>query len=193
MAKKKSGLTLPQSVVTALAELHENRQYELLADYVALLRNAGWTLASMADALGLSRERIRQLEKACASLELAEHFCVARGWEIPEVPDRDPRYVRKTPVPLKPSETALTRLRELKPYADNVRWNNPSGRVEAEEYVALMAEEVKRGVTVYSLAKGLGVTPLAVRSRLSRYGYLPVPQNGSEKYKSMFAPLEYRS
>jgi len=194
MAKQKQGLTLPDNVVTALAGLREEKKNEMFADYVALLRNAGWTLASIADPLGLTRERIRQIATSHESLELAGHFADAMGWEIPEVPEKDPRYTRETTRRIiKPSETALTRLRELKPRADNVRWNNPSGRAEAEEYVALMAEEIKRGVSVYALAKGLGLTSLAVRSRLSRYGHLPAPQNGSEKYQSMFAPLKYRA
>lgn len=190
--KQKWGLTLPQSVVDALKDLRDNKHKEMFADYVELLREEGWTLASIADPLGMTRERIRQIANSCKSLELANAFADARGWEIPRVPFLAPKYIRKTPIPLKPSDETVARLMALKPIAGSVRWTSDKGRAEAEEYVSIIAGEVKRGVSVYMMAKALGVTPLAIRSRLSRYGHMTPTAGGSEKYQAMFAPAKHR-
>ena len=191
--KQKWGLILPTEVVGALTELRDNKQKELFADYVALLRAEGWSLASIADPLGLTRERIRQVALSCESLELAEKFAEVRGWEIPAVPIRPNKYVRRLPAPLKPSEETVARLMALKPIASSVRWTSDKGRAEAEEYVGIIAKEVERGVSVYMVAKSLGVTPLAIRSRLSRYGHMTPTEGGSEKYQAMFAPVKHRA
>lgn len=191
--KQKWGLTLPDSVVVALKELRENKHREMFADYVALLRTEGWSLASIADPLGVTRERIRQVALSCESVELAEQFADARAWEIPAVPMRPNKYVRKLPAPLKPSEETVARLMALKPVASSVRWSSDKGRAEAEEYVGLIAKEIERGVSVYMVAKSLGVTPLAIRSRLSRYGHMTPTAGGSEKYQAMFSPIKHRA
>lgn len=190
--KQKWGLVLPQNVVDSLKDLRDNKKKEMFADYVALLRDEGWTLASIADPLGLTRERVRQIAVSCESLELAGNFADAMSWEIPAVPMRSSKYVRKLPVPLKPSDETVARLMALKPVAGSVRWTSDKGRAEAEEYVAIIAGEVKRGVSVYMMAKALGVTPLAIRSRLSRYGHMTPMTGGSEKYQAMFAPAKHR-
>lgn len=191
--KQKWGLTLPQDVVEALKDLRDNKHREMFADYVELLREEGWTLASIADPLGLTRERVRQIANSCKSIELAQSFADARGWDIPRVPYLAPKYIRKTPVPLKPSEETIARLMALKPVASSVRWTSDKGRAEAEEYVGLIAKEIERGVSVYMVAKALGVTPLAIRSRLSRYGHMNPTAGGSEKYQAMFAPVKHRA
>ena len=190
--KQKWGLVLPTEVVVALKDLRDNKHSEMFADYVELLREEGWSLASIADPLGVTRERIRQIANSCKSLELAEAFADARGWKVPRVPYLAPKYMRKTPIPLKPSEETVARLMALKPVASSVRWASSKGRAEAEEYVGIIADEIKRGVTVYMVAKSLGVTPLAIRSRLSRYGHLPPTTGGSETYQAMFAPAKHR-
>ena len=191
--KQKWGLILPTEVIVSLKDLRDNKHKEMFADYVELLREEGWSLASIADPLGMTRERIRQIANSCKSLELAQAFADARGWDIPRVPYLVPKYSRKTPIPLKPSEETIARLMALKPVASSVRWAGSKGRAEAEEYVSIIAGEVKRGVSVYMVAKSLGVTPLAIRSRLSRYGHLPPTQGGSEKYQAMFAPAKHRA
>lgn len=191
--KQKWGLVLPTEVVLALKDLRDNKKKEMFADYVELLREEGWTLASIADPLGLTRERVRQIAKSCESIELAQNFAEAMGWDIPRVPYLAPKYIRKTPVPLKPSAETVARLLALKPVASSVRWTSDKGRAEAEEYVSIIAGEIKRGVSVYMVAKALGVTPLAIRSRLSRYGHLPPTEGGSEKYQAMFAPAKHRA
>jgi len=191
--KQKWGLVIPTEVTVALKDLRDNKHTEMFADYVALLREEGWSLASIADPQGMTRERIRQIANSCKSLELAQAFADARGWVVPRVPKLEAKYLRKTPLPLKPSEETIARLLALKPVASSVRWTSNKGRAEAEEYVSIIAGEIKRGVSVYMVAKVLGVTPLAIRSRLSRYGHLPPTTGGSETYQAMFAPAKHRA
>jgi hypothetical protein len=72
---------------------------------------------------------------------------------------------------------------ELKPLAEKVRWDHSEHRASAEEYTALLwyAHDVEK-VTIYRLAKCLGVTHGAIRFRLSRYGYLQPKTAKSRAY-----------
>jgi Zn-dependent peptidase ImmA (M78 family) len=57
--------------------------------------------------------------------------------------------------------------------AQQVRSNALRFRAEAEEYTNLLWKVVsEEGVTLYRLAKSLGVTHSALRFRLIRYGYI---------------------
>ena len=72
-----------------------------------------------------------------------------------------------------PSPENLARLIELKPLAQKVRYDHSTYRKEAEEYSALIWHLYSvDGVTLYRLAKRLGVTHGALRFRLVRCGYL---------------------
>ena len=76
------------------------------------------------------------------------------------------------PVYIEPSPENLARLLELKPLAQKVRYDHTTYRKEAEEYSALIWHvHSVEGVTLYRLAKRLGVTHGALRFRLARYGY----------------------
>jgi hypothetical protein len=126
------------------------------------LRGAEWTLEAIANASRLTRERVRQIS---ASDSPQESFTV----EIPEPPVH---VVKAKPVYIEPTPATLERLLELQPYAQMVRSNGKKYREEAEEYTKLLdyAHTVE-GVTLYRLAKRLGVTHGALRFRLVRYGY----------------------
>jgi hypothetical protein len=90
---------------------------------------------------------------------------------------------------VEPDPAKLARLLELKPFAQQVRSNGGKYRAEAEEYTALIAEvHLVDGVTLYRLAKRLGVTHGALRFRLARYG-AKLPQNGgtSKVYNPILA------
>ena len=131
------------------------------------LNEMGWTLAAIANASKLTRERVRQI---CEKLELLGIGNCQTGISLPTPPLRPekpkPEYVE-------PSQWILERLLELKPMAMKVRSNSPNFRKEAEEYTALIhhAHKVEK-VSLYRLAKRLGVTHGALRFRLARYGYL---------------------
>ena len=123
-----------------------------------------WTYEAVAAACEITRERVRQIY----STELA-HKRIKLPFDIPEPPLKPERA---KPVYIEPAPETLKRLLELQPYAQLVRSNGKAYREEAEEYTKLLnyAHTVE-GVTLYRLAKRLGVTHGALRFRLVRYGY----------------------
>jgi len=123
-----------------------------------------WTYEAVAAACGITRERVRQIY---TSESLTGNVPIP--FEIPEPPVK---LERPKPVYIEPAPETLKRLLELQPYAQLVRSNGKAYREEAEEYTKLLnyAHTVE-GVTLYRLAKRLGVTHGALRFRLVRYGY----------------------
>lgn len=94
--------------------------------------------------------------------------------------------VRKTYV--EPDPAKLERLLELQPDAQQNRHNSEEFRTAAEAYTALVWEvHSKDGVTLYRLAKRLGVTHGALRFRLARYGYKE-PESGVSKVYTRIMP-----
>jgi hypothetical protein len=140
------------------------------------LVDANWTYEAISNASNLTRERVRQI--ANASHALADEFNIDLGVQIPEPPIKTKREKREY---AEPSPETLRRLLELQPYAQQVRANGKKYREEGEEYTALLNHaRTVEGVTVYRLAKRLGLTNGAVRSRLARYGYIK-PKTGKSK------------
>ncbi len=178
--------TLPFVTTTAL-HLAEDRA--MRAAYIYILRMKGWKLQAIGDALGLTRERIRQIESK-ASPALALHILADPGsFPIPEL-DIMEIEVLAPPVYIEPSPEALARLLELKPLAQKVRYDHTTYRKEAEEYSALVWHvHSVEGVTLYRLAKRLGVTHGALRFRLARYGYL-LPKSGKSK---CYTPIKQKN
>jgi transcriptional regulator with XRE-family HTH domain len=169
--------TLPFIATVALNTIEDK---DMRAAYIYALRIKGWKLQALADALGLTRERIRQIE-AKASPALIIHVLADPGsFPVPEL-DTVEIEVPAPPVYIEPSPETLARLLELKPLAQKVRYDHSTYRKEAEEYTALIwhAHSVE-GVTLYRLAKRLGVTHGALRFRLARYGY-KLPQTAKSK------------
>jgi len=167
---------LPDDVVARFAGItthHPDRD-----GYMKALRERGWTLESIAHAAGqMSRERVRQV---CNETPLAEALRVALlGYPVPEPPFNE-IIINPPPVHIEPAPETLARLLELQPLAQQVRSNSPRYRKESEDYTALLdhAHRVE-GVTLYRLAKRLGITHGAIRFRLVRYGYLET--NGTSK------------
>lgn len=132
-------------------------------DYlIRRLREAGWTLEAIASASRLTRERVRQISVSDSPEQ-------SIPVEIPEPPVHE---VKAKPVYVEPTPATLERLLELQPYAQQVRSNGKKYRAEAEEYTKLLNHaHTVEGVTLYRLAKRLGVTHGALRFRLVRYGY----------------------
>jgi len=159
--------TITQKVRQSLpSEVKDN--FERITDtldrdeYVRRLRGAGWTLQSVAECCGVTRERVRQLCK-----EESTHSDFVDGLIIPELPKRI--VTKKIPKRIDPE--VAERLRELKFFASQVRSNSPKYRAEAEEFTALINQQMLDGISVVTLAKVLGVTHAAITSRLVRYGY----------------------
>lgn len=156
--------TLPDEVVQTFKKITADRDRNA---YIKALRERGWTLESIGTAAGITRERIRQISD---KIPMSEALRVAiEGYVIPEppiIPEPEQREF------VEPSDETLRRLLELQPYAQQVRSYGTQYRKEAEEYTWLInyAHTVE-GVTLYRLAKRLGVTHGALRFRLARYGY----------------------
>ena len=174
--------TIPEearlNLYARLSTLTPREARDLRGAYAAVLRSKGWTLQSIADIMGISRERVRQLARL--PLALAEEAVAGYNLQVPEVPLRE--VVKRSPrVFIEPSPETLSRLLELQPLAQKVRGHGKTNRAEGEEYTRLLdyAHRVE-GVTLYRLAKRLGVTHGALRFRLARYGY-KAPINGTSR------------
>ena len=169
--------TLPFIATVALNTIEDK---DMRAAYIYALRIKGWKLQALADALGLTRERIRQIEAKASPALIIYVLADPGSFPVPEL-DMVEIEVPAPHVPIEPSEKTLARLLELKPLAQKVRYDHSTYRKEAEEYSALIwhAHSVE-GVTLYRLAKRLGVTHGALRFRLARYGY-KLPQTAKSK------------
>lgn len=156
----KKNQMLPQYVYEEFEALTNNDHRDIL---IRSLRLAGWTLESISAASNLTRERVRQI--ALGS--------IPEGTSVPiEIPEPPIKPEKAKPVYIEPHPDTLKRLLELQPYAQQVRSNGTKYRKEAEEYTKLLNHaHVVEGVTLYRLAKRLGVTHGALRFRLVRYGY----------------------
>lgn len=174
--RKKTLLTLPDSVVGAFAGLPEE-DTETRNAYIAELRSLGWTLQSLAAAVGVTRERVRQIVEMRTDEDRDETLFA--GLPLPLPPEKP---VRSRPVYVEPTAATLARLLELQPIAQQVRANSDNFREEAEEYTALINKaHVDEGVPLYRLALRLGVTHGALRFRLVRYGYKKPVAGGTSK------------
>ena len=166
---QKISLVLPAYAAEELKKAQDDIDKRYLQSIIISLRQEGWTLASIAEPLNVSREWIRQIESNVEDTDSALRFAATHGFTAPERPSVPelPKIIRPMPEP----ET-LKRLKQLQPYAQKVRANSPQYRAEAEEYTRLLYKEHNdRGVSIYRLAKELGVTHGALRFRLVRYGY----------------------
>lgn len=157
-------LVLPEYVDKAFAGYAAVGDTSSRNQLMVALYEAKWTLESIAASIGnISRERVRQIIKANKGKALAVDI------EIPEPPKKPakPKHEYTEPKP-----EVLNRLLELQPLAQSVRSNSAKFRAESEEYSALIHKaNVEDGVSIYRLAKRLGITHGALQTRLVRYGY----------------------
>lgn len=172
----KKNQQLPETIKKAFKKVSDNTERDYL---IKQLVDANWTYEAISNASGLTRERIRQIANAFE--DLAKEFNFDLSVEIPEPPIKPER---SKPEYIEPSPETLARLLELQPYAQLVRANGQKYRAEAEEYTALLNHaHTVEGVTLYRLAKRLGVTHGALRFRLVRYGYKKAVTATSKVYK----------
>jgi hypothetical protein len=134
-------------------------------DLIRKLSAKSWTFEAISNASSITRERVRQITKDSRP----EAPLSAYPFDIPYPPLKPEREKREY---VEPRPETLKRLLELQPYAQLVRSNGTKYREEAEEYTRLLDHSHNvDGVTLYRLAKRLGVTHGALRFRLVRYGY----------------------
>ena len=175
---KKSNLELPEQVKDLFRVLDTKSDREMRNDYITALVSSGWSQASVARASGLSSQMIRVV------ISTHKPNPAPATLLIPQVPRHaekvgTSRYVIPTP-------ELIARLKELQPYAQQVRSNSPRFRAEAEEYTYLINQAHKeQGVTLYRLAKLLGITTSAIAFRLVRYGYRTTEHGKSSAYRSI--------
>jgi len=182
MAIQKMNQSLPQETAEALSRSRADKK--AFRANVKALYDAGWTLTAMSNVSGLTRERIRQI-----SLQEPE---VEPTLEVPTPPEKPIRPKTRKRFVIKPDPEVLAKLFDLKPIAQSVRFAHTAGRRESEEYTRLIAQEVDRGVTIYQMAKALGLTPQAIRLRLIRYGYMEPSEKLVQNNPDLIRPLKHR-
>lgn len=160
----KKNQKLPEHIEVEFSRLSGNNSHRDVL--IKSLVDANWTYEAISSASGLTRERVRQISNGNKDIDTGAGYS---GVDIPEPPTKPER---KKPEYVEPHPEILKRLLELQPYAQQVRANGTKYREEAEEYTRLLDRaHTKDGVTLYRLAKRLGVTHGALRFRLVRYGY----------------------
>jgi hypothetical protein len=176
-AYTKQNHKLPVAVSFIFIDISENR--ELRDNYISVLRETGWTLQSIAIACGLTRERVRQLSARKSNPAVVKTL-ISLGAVIPNPPKKEDKSPVKKP---EIDPETLKKLLELQPLAQKVRSNSKNYREEAETYTALLYDAYKnQGISLYRLAKLLGITHGAIRFRLARYGYIQPGTGESRVY-----------
>jgi lambda repressor-like predicted transcriptional regulator len=165
---RKRLVKLPPEITTLLGSVSNS---EVRDDYVRNLRSAGWTLQAISDAIGVSRERVRQI---CEMPQSGTG--VAESMPVPTPPIVEPRTKK---VYKDPSPELVAQILALQPKAQQVRSNSSRFRAEAEEYTRLVNQARLEGTSIYRLSNILGLSPSALRFRLTRYGYMPAPNESS--------------
>jgi predicted transcriptional regulator len=168
--QKKSHLTLPKET----AEILKNLAFKERKAYAEALCNKGWTYQSIADVLGLSRQAIEQYVKS-NSVKSGEVRAQIIDLPIPELPTT-PIYKSQI---VEADPQVIAELKELHSKAKLVRGKGKAYRKEAELFTKLAWEQCQNGITIYSLAKSLGITNGALTFRFVRYGYMK--SNGKAK------------
>ena len=177
----KKNQKLPEQIYAAFESLSSSAERDLL---IKALADAGWTYEAISNASGITRERVRQIKNnvSGAARDLDPRQLPV---EIPEPPIKLEREKREY---VEPNPDTLARLLELQPYAQMVRANGKKYREEGEEFTRLINKAHKEeNVPVYRIAKRLGVTNGAIRSRLVRYGYLEAKTGTSKVYKPILS------
>jgi len=173
----KKNQKLPEQVYAAFESISSNIERDLL---IKALADARWTYEAISNASGITRERVRQITNNVSSTT-KDLDLLQLPVEIPEPPVKLEREKREY---TEPSPETLARLLELQPYAQQVRAHGKKYREEGEEFTRLINKAHKEeNVPVYRIAKRLGVTNGAIRSRLVRYGYLKPKTGTSKVYK----------
>lgn len=172
MSEEKSYIKKNQQLPDSIkAEFNLAKGSEFRDSLIKELAAANWTYEAISNASRLTRERVRQIVKS-------DKPSRPTGVQTPEPPAKPDRVKAEY---VEPHPETLRRLLELQPYAQQVRSNGTKYREEAEEYTALLNHAHKNeGVTIYRLAKRLGITHGAIRFRLARYGYI-IPKTGTSK------------
>jgi len=162
--KLKAGIQLPADTIELLKNLP---MYERKA-YAKRLVDNGWTFNSIATPLGITRQAIESYVKPhLKNSYKPEALELVKDLPIPQVPTKP---IMKSQM-VEANAEVVARLKELHAKAKLVRGKGQNNRAEANELTRLLWEQHQQGISVYSLAKSLGVTPSSLQFRFVRYGY----------------------
>jgi hypothetical protein len=175
----KSNHTLPKEVGEALRNLSLAERKA----YATELVNAGWTLQSIGNELGITREAVRLYTLKQSDTETLSKV---KSLPIPPIPTKEIYTTRIKRVQIDPN--VLLQLKELHSKAVMVRGKSPKYRDEAEQFTKLAWEQIQLGITAYALAKAIGISNGALIFRFVRYGYKKT--NGQSR---VFRQLTHRS
>jgi len=182
------GNPIPKQLLTAEVHLAFSslKTKEERNQYAWRLRTEeGWSLESIGQAIGVTREMVRLIVKelnktSFTLLPTVSHLVV-------------PKRVRYEKVTLKrkPLDPAVTaRLKELHARATLLRGKSTENRTEAEEFTRLIHEQTLLGVSTYTIAKELGLTIGAINLRLIRYGYKKTNGNSRALTRIKYSPQQ---
>lgn len=165
---------LPETVVSRFTSITNNEDRN---NYIKALYSAGWSGKAIGIACKISAARVYQIIS-----DKKEISYVPATLAIPTPPRQKSKQIVEKKYK-EPSPEMLDRMRELQPLAQLVRSNSPRYRAEAEEYTYLLNQATEQGITVYRLAKLLGVTHSALAFRMVRYGYRTTVYGQTKSYK----------
>ena len=172
--KVRTGQALPKET----ADLLKSLPLQERKVYSQRLAKEGWTLQSIANVLGISRQAVDYYRTKGQLTD--EAIANAMKLPIPSIPTKDITKMKAKEV----DSDVLLQLKELHSKAKLIRGKGKKYREEAELFTKLAWEQHQQGVSVYSLAKSLGLTTGALQFRFVRYGY-KTSKGKSSSYKMM--------
>ena len=163
--KLKAKIELPQDTI----ELLKNLPMRERKAYAKRLVDEGWTYGSIATPLGVTRQAVESYVKLkFKNSYKPEALELVKDLPIPAIPTK-PIYKAQT---LEVSADVAKQLKELHDKAKLVRGKGQNFRAEANELTKLLWKlHTEQDISVYSLARSLGVTPSSIQFRFVRYGY----------------------
>lgn len=162
--KLKAGIQLPADTIELLKSLPIKERKA----YAKMLVDVGWTYNSIATPLGVTRQAVESYVKPkFKNAYKPEALELVKDLPIPQVPTK---AIMKAQM-VEASAEVVSQLKELHAKAKLVRGKGQNNRAEANELTKLLWEQHQQGISVYSLAKSLGVTPSSIQFRFVRYGY----------------------
>lgn len=193
---------MPADVERALVGLHDDYRAAItrrdhhsrrlagqrLASYARRGRERGWSLADLAEPLGITPEGLRQL---------LVRFGDAAEWSegaLPDFPTSTVTRRRRRPKPVKPrpgevDSDKAARLRLLAPEAAKTKGSTPLDapeRAASEEFSALIKSLHDDGHSWQQIADASGLSMAGVRMRAARHGYKAGPPKGVPAYRGVY-------
>lgn len=163
----------PVARAKATTQRTKNRQAaaKRLANLVTAGRAAGWPVRALAEPLGITPERLRQIAKefATSGRNVKPRFpTYAPPVEEKVVPVK--KVIVRTNLTTAQAKTLATLAKDA-PHNTGSRPLNSPVRKASEEFSRLIIEHHKSGVTWREMAEATGYTVTGLRMRAARHGY----------------------